>query len=473
MTRKQLWGGRFTKTPAGALKTFNDSFSFDIQLLELDVIGSIAWAQALGRAGVLTVDETDAIVDALGQIGSVEPAADDVDHEDVHSYVEAKLEEKLGPLAGKLHTGRSRNDQVATDFRMFVRDALVAAKERTLDLGDVLAEHGKAEAHSPLPGYTHLQQAEVITFGHWALAYVEMLLRDVDRFQSAIDRSDECPLGSGALAGTPVSLDRHRLAESLGFSRPTANSLDAVCDRDFAADYLYSTAMLFNHLSKLAEDLITFSSQEFGFVELSDAWSTGSSRMPQKKNPDVLELVRGHAGRMIGELTGLLSLLKGLPLAYNKDLQLDKEPVFRSRILVDSALPALSGLLSSLSLQRERMRGAASNDSLLATQLTDAIVRRGIPFRRAHEIVSRRLAEAIAEGTTLRELGPSSEITPRDLESLDAELAVEGKSSVGGTAPSRVKVAAVAAKERIASLRADSSTAAFDRSATGVAMKDS
>ncbi len=471
MARKELWGGRFTEPSSDALRKFNDSFSFDIALLEQDVIGSIAWAQALARGGVLTVEEADAIVGELREIGRVPPAAGDVDHEDVHSYVEAKLAAKLGPLAGKLHTGRSRNDQVATDFRMFVRDALDVAKQRTLNLADVLAHHGKAEADSPLPGYTHMQQAEIITFGHWALAYVEMLFRDVDRFQSAFDRANECPLGSGALAGTPVNIDRHRLADSLGFTRPTANSLDAVSDRDFAADYLYATAMLFNHLSKLAEDLIAFSSQEFGFVELSDAWSTGSSRMPQKKNPDVLELVRGHAGRMVGELTGLLSLLKGLPLAYNKDLQLDKEPIFRTRALVDVALPALSGLLAALNLQRDRMQTAASNDTLLATQLTDAIVRRGVPFRRAHEVVSRRLAEAIAEGKTFRELGTSPDITERDLESLDAGLAVEGKSSVGGTAPSRVRQAAVAAIEKIVALREDAS--APDSARDHAAMKES
>lgn len=473
MTRKQLWGGRFTENPAGALETFNDSFRFDIQLLEQDVIGSIAWAQALGRARILTVEETDAIVDALGQIGSAAPAVGDVDHEDVHSYVEAKLAETLGPLAGKLHTGRSRNDQVATDFRMYVCDALAEAKRGILDLSEVLASHGEAEAGTPLPGYTHLQQAEIITFGHWSLAYVEMLLRDVDRFDAALNRANECPLGSGALAGTPLNIDRHRLAESLGFSRPSANSLDAVSDRDFAADYLYATAMLFSHLSKLAEDLIICSSQEFGYVELSDAWSTGSSRMPQKKNPDVLELIRGHAGRMIGEMTGLLALMKGLPLAYNKDLQLDKEPVFRTRAVVAAALPALSGLLASLSLQRERMRQAASSDTLLATQLTDAIVRRGIPFRKAHEVVSRRLAEAIAAGKTLREMGPSTEITERDLESLDAELAIAGKSSVGGTAPSRVKAAAIAAKERITALRGEVPSTDSHTQPSRVALKES
>ena len=453
MTRKQLWGGRFIESPTDGMKRFNDSFSFDRELLEQDLSGSIAWAEALGRARALTSDEVTAIVGALREIGSQGLLAGDDDHEDIHSWVEAKLTEKLGPLAGKLHTGRSRNDQVATDFRLYLREAFHNARERALDLAEALAAHGEAEACTPMPGYTHLQQAEAITFGHWALAYVEMLLRDVDRLDAATARANECPLGSGALAGTPVHVDRHRLAMELGFARPTANSLDAVSDRDSAAEYLFAVTMLFSHLSRLSEDLIIYSSQEFGFVELPDAWSTGSSRMPQKKNPDVLELVRGHAGRLIGELTSILSLLKGLPLAYNKDLQLDKEPVFRTAAVVDAALPALSGLIRALKLNRARMHAAASSDWLLATQLADAIVRRGVPFRRAHEIVSRRLAEAIELGRSLRELGPSADITERDLESLDVELALAGKASFGGTAPVRVNAAASAAVERIASLR--------------------
>lgn len=453
MTRKQLWGGRFNAGPTDSLKRFNDSFRFDRELLAQDLAGSIAWAEALGRACVLTSDEVAAIVGALREIEREGLDEADVDHEDIHSWVEAQLTGKLGPLAGKLHTGRSRNDQVATSFRLYLRDAFHSAREATLDLAEALASHGEAEASTPLPGYTHLQQAEPITFGHWALAYVEMLLRDIDRLDAAAARANECPLGSGALAGTPVKIDRHRLARELGFARPSANSLDAVSDRDSAAEYLFAVAMLFSHLSRLSEDLIIYSSQEFGFVELPDAWSTGSSRMPQKKNPDVLELVRGHAGRLIGELTSILSLLKGLPLAYNKDLQLDKEPVFRTAAVVDAALPALSGLIRNMKLNRSKMNAAASGDWLLATQLADAIVRRGIPFRRAHEIVSRRLAEAIELGTTLRDLGPSADITDRDLEALDVELALAGKDSLGGTAPVRVRAAAASAVERIAALR--------------------
>jgi argininosuccinate lyase len=447
----KLWGGRFRETPDASLKRFNDSFSFDVRLLAEDIEGSIAWAGALRRAGVLSADEAESIIDALREIGREAPSGD---YEDVHSYVESKLTDRIGALAGKLHTGRSRNDQVATDLKLFLRGAATEAKEQVLLLAETLAGRAKDEAATVMPGYTHLQQAEVITFGHWNLAYVEMLLRDAGRFDHVLATLAECPLGSGALAGSPLEIDRHALATSLGFERPTANSLDAVSDRDAAAEYLFGTTMLLSHLSRLAEDLILFCTSEFAFVQLPDAWATGSSRMPQKKNPDVLELVRGHAARSIGELTGFLALLKGLPLAYNKDLQLDKEPLFRTADVIATALPALNGLVRGLELQRERMAAAAENDQLLATQLADAMTRRGVPFRRSHEIVGRRLAEAQAAGTTIRALGPSDDITERDLEAIDLELAVSKKRAFGGTAPARVRAAAVEAMERIATARA-------------------
>ena len=450
-----LWGGRFREAPAEALKRFNDSFAFDVRLLEEDVRGSIAWAGALRRAGVLTESEEGIIATALAEILATEgslsgaPTAS-FTHEDVHSFVESELRERIGPLAGKLHTGRSRNDQVATDLRLFLKDAFEEAHRATLTLASTLTDLAEREAATVMPGYTHLQQAELITFGHWSMAHVEMLLRDAERIGSAATRADECPLGSGALAGTPLEIDRESLARSLGFSRASTNSLDAVSDRDAAADYLYAVTMLFSHLSHLSEDLIVFATREFGFVELPDAWSTGSSRMPQKKNPDVLELVRGHAGRMIGELAGILSLLKGLPLAYNKDLQLDKEPVFRTRDVVGAAIPALNGLLAGLVVKRQTMRAASSDDALLATQLADAITRRGVPFRQAHGIVGQRLLEAQAAGTTLAALGPSGEIDESDLVALVVDAAVARKSSYGGTAPARVRAAAVNARERIA-----------------------
>ncbi len=416
-----MWGGRFSEGPSTLLRALNDSFAFDRELFAEDVEGSIAWAHELARAGVLSPDEESALVGALLSLTLGES-----DAEDVHSYVEAKLRETLGPLAGKLHTGRSRNDQVATDLRLWLKKAYRDALDHITQLARVLAESARREAATPMPGYTHLKQAEPVTFGHWCLAYVEMLKRDRSRFADALSRGDECPLGSGALAGTPLPIDRDRLAKSLGFARATANSLDAVSDRDLAAEYLFCASLLLTHLSRFAEDLIFFTSDEAGYAELPDALATGSSRMPQKKNPDVLELTRGYAARVLGELTGFVALLKGLPLAYNKDLQLDKEPLFRTRALLDVLLPALSALIAGLKIH-DRMREAASSHLLLATDAADELAAKGVPFREAHEIVSR-------EGK-------------HSLNSVENVLAK--KNVFGGTAPDRVAEAAVAALESL------------------------
>ena len=454
----RLWGGRFSVAPDPELRRFNDSFGFDWQLLDEDVQGSIAWAEALESAGVLSGRERRAIVGGLqsvrdhaGRNGGPPRGA----YEDVHAFVEAALAERIGPLAGKLHTGRSRNDQVATDLRLRLRAAFGAGARGALDLAQALAARAAAEAATPMPGYTHLKRAEPITFGHWCLAYVEMHLRDADRFRAARARGDECPLGSGALAGTPLRVDRARLARRLGFARPAANSIDAVSDRDAAVEYLFAAALLLVHLSRLAEDLIFFSSDEARFVELPESLATGSSRMPHKKNPDVLELVRGHAGRAVGELAALLAILKGLPLAYDKDLQLDKEPVFRMQETLVRALPALTALVHGLRVDRDRMRAAAATDVLLATELADAMARRGVPFRDAHEIVGRRVAAALAAGRGLRELGPTHEIAAADLEALDVGRALGRKATLGGTAPQRVARAAQAARRRIARRRGE------------------
>ena len=424
MTARKLWGGRFESGPSDLLRRFNDSFSFDHELFAVDVEGSIAWARALETAGVLSGEETQKIAAALKQLDA--PASFD-EHEDVHSYVEAKLYEKVGDLAGKLHTGRSRNDQVATDLRLWLKKACVDAVALARDLAIALATRAEEEAATAMPGYTHSKQAEPITFGHWCLAYVEMLQRDMDRFSTAYDRGDECPLGSGALAGTPVAIDRQSLARSLGFDRPTANSLDAVADRDLALDYLFSASVMLSHLSRLAEDLIFFTSDEAGYAELPDALATGSSRMPQKKNPDVLELIRGHAGRSIGELTGLLAVMKGIPLAYDKDLQLDKEPLFRMRATLSAALPALTALVRSLIVNRERMEAAASSPLLVATDAADELAAQGIPFREAHEIVGKRRTQST--------------------NSIAVILAK--KSAIGGTSPERVREAAQRALEEL------------------------
>ncbi len=425
MTPK-LWGGRFEAEPSELLRRLNDSFAFDRELFAEDVEGSVAWARALGEAGVLTADEARTIVAGLQRVGAAAPgrpaaeAAAATQYEDVHTYVESKLYEEIGDLAGKLHTGRSRNDQVATDLRLWLKKAAAEALDLTTGVARVLAARAEAEAATPMPGYTHLKQAEPVTFGHWCLAYAEMLLRDRSRFVSAIERGDECPLGCGALAGTPLAIDRDKLAKSLGFARASANSLDAVSDRDFALDYLFASSLLLTHLSRLAEDLIFYTTDEVAFAELPDALATGSSRMPQKKNPDVLELVRGHAGRAIGEVTGFLAVMKALPLAYDKDLQLDKEPLFRVRATLAAILPALGALLEGLKLDREKMRAAASSPLLLATDAADELAAKGIPFREAHEIVSRERRHSDR--------------------SVDDVLAK--KSAFGGTAPSRVREAA-------------------------------
>ena len=373
--------------------------------------------------------------------------------------LEEALARRIGSLAGKLHTGRSRNDQVATDLRLWLRGAFDALHAAVLGLAAALTARAAEEAATPMPGYTHSKRAEPVTFGHWCLAYVEMLLRDANRVRDARRRANECPLGSGALSGTPLPIDRERLARSLGFDRATANSLDGVSDRDAAVEYLFAAALHLSHLSRMAEDLIFFTSDEAGFAELPDALSTGSSRMPQKKNPDLLELARGHAGRAIGELTGLLAVLKGLPLAYDKDLQLDKEPLFRTRAVLEAALPALTALVAGLKLGRERMREAATDDRLLATELADALARRGVPFREAHEVVGRRFAAAEAAGLGLLELPPANGVTPADLASVDLGRALARRAAVGGTSPKRVAQAARRAVSRIAVER--KSAAAF------------
>ncbi|HLJ75533.1 MAG TPA: argininosuccinate lyase [Thermoanaerobaculia bacterium] len=430
MTKNPIWGGRFEGEPSDLLRAFNDSFAFDYRLFSEDVRGSLAWAEALERAGIVTHEEAAQLSAALQQI----PAPKEFEEEDVHSYVEARLRERIGPLAGKLHTGRSRNDQVATDLKLWLKDACAEGCYGVHEVMTALARHAGDEAATPMPGYTHSKQAEPVTFGHWCLAYCEMLLRDWQRFGDAQERGDECPLGCGALAGTPLNIDRDALAKSLNFARATANSIDSVADRDFAAEYLFASALLLSHLSRLAEDLIFFTSDESNYAELPDALATGSSRMPQKKNPDVLELLRGHAGRAIGELTGLLAVMKGIPLAYDKDLQLDKEPLFRMRATLAAALPALAALLGGLKLNRDRMRAAAQSPMLMATAVADAMSAKGTPFREAHERVGRELA-------SIEKLAKEHGVT---LESILAK-----KNALGGTSPARVKEAAAAMQERL------------------------
>jgi len=445
-TGKTLWSGRFAAETATLLRRLNDSLSFDRALFAVDVEGSIAWANALSHAGALTQAEAKKIVAGLR---AVAPPGDDATDEDVHAYVERELTQAIGPLGGKVHTGRSRNDQVATDFRLYVRLAIDEAMKAVHALASTLSMRAEREAAQPMPGYTHSKRAEPVTLGHFWLAHTEPLLRDLDRLVTGRARMNECPLGSGALSGTPLPIDRLKLAVSLGFDAPTANSMDGVADRDFAADYLYATTLLFSHLSRLAEDLIFFQTDEAGFIALPDALSTGSSRMPQKKNPDLLELCRGHAGRSLGELTGFLAILKGLPLAYDKDLQLDKEPVFRTRATVGLVLPALTALIDGLSINGVRLTAAASDERLLATALADALAERGVPFREAHELVGKRFREAEDAGSSMAALGAGGGITKDDLRVLDLSLVLGRRNAIGGTAPLRVAAAARTTKKRL------------------------
>jgi argininosuccinate lyase len=449
-----MWGGRFSESPSALLRALNDSFAFDRELFAEDVEGSIAWAHELARAGVLSSEEESSLVGAL-----VSLTLGESDAEDVHSYVESSLRELVGPLAGKLHTGRSRNDQVATDLKLWLKKACHDAMAPAKALARALAEKAVQHASTPMPGYTHLKQAEPVTFGHWCLAYVEMLKRDLSRIMDAKDRGDECPLGSAALAGTPLNIDRERLAKSLGFARATANSLDGVSDRDFAAEYLFAATMLLTHLSRFAEDLIFFTSDEAGYAELPDALATGSSRMPQKKNPDVLELTRGYAARSLGELTGFLALLKGLPLAYNKDLQLDKEPLFRTRTLLAVLLPALTALVAGLKIN-DKMSEAAASPLLLATDAADELAAKGIPFREAHEIVSREMGchpepAKRGEGPPSQEREKSFAVPSASLRAGSAaqddrvQRVLAKKNVLGGTSPERVLAAAKAALETL------------------------
>jgi argininosuccinate lyase len=444
---KILWGGRFTAETSALLRRLNDSLWFDRELFAVDVAGSIAWVAALEHAGALSKLEAKKLIAGLR---AVKPPADAATDEDVHSYVERELGEIVGPLAGKLHTGRSRNDQVATDLRLYVRAATDETLQGVRGIAAALIGRAEREADWPMPGYTHSKRAEPVTLGHFWLAHAEPLLRDLDRLAAARARGNQCPLGSGALSGTPLPIDRKRLAAALGFDAPTANSMDGVADRDFVIDYLAATAMLLQHVSRLAEDLIFFQTDEAGFISLPDALATGSSRMPQKKNPDLLELCRGQAGRAIGELAGLLGVLKGLPLAYDKDLQLDKEPVFRTRVTLAALLPAVRALIDELVAHRDRLAAAAGDERLLATALADALAARGVPFREAHELVGRRFRLAEERGTTMAALGAGDGITAGDLRALELSAVLGRRSAIGGTAPRRVAQAAREAKKRLA-----------------------
>lgn len=455
----QLWGGRFTEKPDKTFAEFNDSFRFDCRLFVADLRASIAHGNGLAGAGVITGDEAAAItgglVEMLAAADSNDAIFDGSDAEDVHSFIEGKLIAAIGDAGRKLHTGRSRNDQVATAFRLWLRDEIDAIADLVRDTQTSIVELAARHADAVMPGYTHLQRAQPVMFAHWCLAYFEMLKRDRDRLADARKRVNILPLGSGALAGTGFPVDREAVARELGFEGISANSLDAVSDRDFAVEFTSACSLIMVHLSRLAEDLIIYCSNEFGFVSLSDAVSSGSSLMPQKKNPDALELLRGKAGRVFGHQMGLLSMIKGLPLAYNKDMQEDKEAVFDTVDTINISLRAAAIVLDNTTLNEERARNAAAKGYLNATELADYLVKKGVPFRSAHEAVGRAVLFAIGEGKELHELSLDeirqfSAVIGDDVnEALGLESALAAKGTIGGTSPGRVALALESARQYI------------------------
>jgi argininosuccinate lyase len=447
-TTAKPWGGRFSEATDPAVEAFSASVHFDQALARYDIRGSIAHARMLGRTKLVPPEDVAAIVAGLEAIlGEIEAGELPFDPalEDIHMNIEARLRERIGPAAGRLHTGRSRNDQVATDLALYLRDASAAAERGLLELGQVLLERAGEHIDTVLPGYTHLQRAQPVRLAHHWLAFVAMFGRDAARMADLRARLARSPLGAGALAGSTLPLDRDDTAEALGFADgPTRNSMDTVASRDTALEFLSAAAIAMVHLSRLAEELVIWSSSEFGFVELADAYSTGSSLMPQKKNPDVPELVRGKAGRAIGNLVSLLTVMKGLPLTYNRDMQEDKEPIFDSADTLRTSLEVMAGAIATLRVGVERMRDAAADPMLLATDLAEALVRAGVPFREAHEAVGRIVAHVTERELDLLELtrddlrGFHEAFTAGCAELLDLEASFEARRLVGGTARERV-----------------------------------
>ena len=440
------WGGRFQDGPDALMERFNASIGFDRKLLEVDLAGSIAYARALERAGIFDAGELAQIEEGLEQVRqefSKPECALPASLEDIHMAVEKRLTELVGPVGGKLHSGRSRNDQVCVDERLYLRSAILALKGRVRDLQGVLLASAEQYREVVLPGYTHLQQAQPVLFSHYALSLFWMLDRDWGRLGDAWQRADFLPLGSGALAGSTFAIDREFLASELGFSQVSPNSIDAVSDRDFLLETLAALSILMMHLSRFCEDLIVWSSAEFGFIELSDHFATGSSMMPQKKNPDSLELVRGKTGRVYGSLVSLLTTMKGLPLTYAKDMQEDKEPFFDALETVDICLEVFSGAWQGMEVRAERMESAV--DSLaLATDLADYLVRQGMPFRDAHRIIGNLVRAVLEQGRALTDLeledlrAHSAHFSADALELLDLRHSLELRNIAGGTGPQAV-----------------------------------
>jgi argininosuccinate lyase len=460
-----LWGGRFAEQTSQLMQRFNDSISFDRRMYAADIQGSIAYAGALARAGLITAQERQQLAAGLERVcaefddGTFQVEPDD---EDIHTAVERRLGELVGPVAGKLHTGRSRNDQVSTDLRLYLLAEMAFLNQALRQLQATIVDKAEAYLDVIMPGYTHLQQAQPLLFSHWLMSYFWKFQRDQERLDDAVRRTSVLPLGAGALAGNPFDIDRQALAAELGFAAVAPNSVDAVSDRDYVVESLAWAALLQVHLSALAEDLIVWSSREFGFVQVDDAYATGSSLMPQKKNPDSLELMRGKTGRIVGHLTGLLAVLKGLPSAYNKDLQEDKEAVFDVLDTLSVELSIATGVIRTLKVNGNRM-AAALDDAMLATDLADYLVRRGVPFRQSHHLVGQAVQQAEAQGLSLKELalGQYQAIHPAfaaDLYAVfDFQRSVEARQAEGGTAPAAVRAQIARARALLAEIEKASS----------------
>ncbi len=446
----KLWGGRFSKATDTKVDDFNSSIRFDMRLYRQDIRGSMAHAAMLGKQGIIPQEDADLIVKTLGEIltdieaGKVEFS---VDAEDIHMNIETILTERIGAAGKRLHTGRSRNDQVALDLRMYVKDEIVEIKALVVSLMETLLTLAQAHTGTVMPGYTHLQKAQPVTFSHHMMAYFEMLRRDIGRLDDTYKRTNVCPLGSGALAATTYPLDREAVARELGFDGVSQNSLDGVSDRDFALELLSALSILMMHLSRFCEELILWSSHEFSFVEMDDAYSTGSSIMPQKKNPDVAELIRGKTGRVYGDLCGLLTVMKGLPLAYNKDMQEDKEPVFDAIDTVKLCLPVFTDMLATMKVKEDALLQGAKGGFTNATDAADYLVKKGLPFREAHAVVGKMVAYALDHNKSLdqfrmEEFKACSPIFEEDVyDAISMETCVNGRSIVGGPAVETVKQA--------------------------------
>ncbi|VXC69514.1 argininosuccinate lyase [Sphingomonas sp. AX6] len=453
-----MWGGRFAEGPSAVMREINASIPFDKRMWRQDIAGSKAHVAMLGKTGILSAEDAatiDAGLDAVAADYEAHGVTEDLALEDIHMQTEARLADKIGSVAGRLHTARSRNDQVATDFRLWVRDATDQTLEALAALQDALLVRAEEHADAVMPGFTHLQSAQPVTLGHHLMAYFEMIARDIARFRDARARLNLCPLGSAALAGTGFPIDRQMTAQALGFDEPTRNSLDGVSDRDFALDFLTSATQCALHLSRLAEEFVIWASQPFGFVALSDQWSTGSSIMPQKRNPDAAELVRGHSGRIMGCMTALMVTMKGLPLAYSKDMQDDKPPVFEAADLLALSIAAMTGMVESATFRTDRMLALAESGHATATDLADWLVREaGVPFREAHHITGRAVALADARSAKLSDLSIDdlkaidTRIEPGIYDVLTVTASVASRMSFGGTAPARVREAIAAARAR-------------------------